>query len=101
MTKFPSTAKRVQHVKRGNTYQIIGQTVAEKEMKEGDKAPLKAGGMRMRRSDAPIYMEIQCSLRDIHVSDIIVIYRCEQTQKYWGRLLDDFNSPGRFAILEA
>lgn len=96
---FPSKAKRVQHVKRGTTYQVIGQMISEKALTEGDRTQLKIGGVRAM-SGAPVYMEIQCSVRDIRVADVIVVYRCEQTQKYWGRLLEDFNTPGRFKILE-
>jgi hypothetical protein len=97
---LPSQAKRVEHVKRGSTYQVINQIIAEKPLKEGDKMQLKSGGIRAALGTTPIYVEIQCSLRDIQVTDVIQVYRCEQTQKYWGRLLEDFNTPNRFKILE-
>lgn len=100
VTDFPANAKRVQHVKRGSTYQVVGQIIAEKTLKEGDKIQMKSGGIRAALKTTPIYIDIQCSLRDIKVTDVIVVYRCEETQKYWGRLLEDFNTPGRFKILE-
>ena len=96
---FPSQAKRVQHAKRGSTYQIASQIIAERDLKEGDKIQLKSGGIRASLHTTPIYVEIQCSLRDIKVTDVLVIYRCEETQKYWGRWIEDFNTPGRFIIL--
>jgi hypothetical protein len=97
---LPSQAKRVEHVKRGSTYRVINQIIAEKSLKEGDKLQYKSAGIRASRTEAPIYVEIQCSLRDIEVGDVLLVYRCEQTQKYWGRLLEDFNTPNRFKILE-
>jgi hypothetical protein len=96
---LPSQAKRVQHNKRGNTYIVVQQIISEKNLKEGDKLAYKSAGIRASRTEAPIYVEIQCSLRDIKVGDVIVIYRCEQTSKYWGRLLEDFNTDGRFTVL--
>lgn len=96
----PSQAKRVKHNKRGSTYKVIQYVIAEKDLKEGDKLAYKSAGIRASLREAPVYVEIQCSLRDIRVGDIIVIYRCEQTQKYWGRLQEDFNTDGRFSILE-